>query len=464
MKLGPLEISWGRKQANLHQPESRGGWWPLIRDTTTGAWQTESRTLSSEFSTIATQSTVFACLSLISSDVAKMRLRLVKESPAGIWTEEDNAAFSPVLRKPNHYQTRIKFIEQWILSKLSMGNTYVLKERDERRVVVAMYVLDPQRVRPLIAPDGSVFYELKKDELAQLPQDNVIVPAREIIHDIAVPLYHPLVGIAPLAACALAAIQGQKIQTNSANLFANGARPSGILTAPGAIGNDQARDLKERWDSSFTGANVGKVAVLGDGLKFEQMVMTAVDAQLIEQLRWTSETICSAFHVPPYMVGVGPPPNYNNIQALSVQYYTQCIQAHVESLELVLDEGLGLAPDKVGDPPVRLGTEFDTNDLLRMDTPTLIASEDTAKHLKTPNESRRVLNLPPVAGGDDVYRQQQDYSLSALAKRDAAPPSTTPQPVAPMEPEPEMMDDEEEEATERDFAAFTKGLSEMVEA
>jgi phage portal protein BeeE len=37
----------------------------------------------------------------------------------------------------------------------------------------------------------------------------------------------------------------------------------------------------------------------------------------------------------------------------------------------------------------------------------------------TPNEAARRLNLPPVAGGDAVYRQQQDFSLEALAKRDA---------------------------------------------
>jgi phage portal protein BeeE len=46
------------------------------------------------------------------------------------------------------------------------------------------------------------------------------------------------------------------------------------------------------------------VAVLGDGLAYQAMVMTAVDAQLIEQLKWTAETICSCFHVPSYMVGV----------------------------------------------------------------------------------------------------------------------------------------------------------------
>ena len=57
-----------------------------------------------------------------------------------------NPAYSPVLRKPNRYQTTVKFVEQWITSKLTAGNTYVLKQRDERGVVAALYVLDPAKV------------------------------------------------------------------------------------------------------------------------------------------------------------------------------------------------------------------------------------------------------------------------------------------------------------------------------
>jgi hypothetical protein len=55
---------------------------------------------------------------------------LVEQDSNGIWKEVDVAAFSPVLRKPNRYQNRIKFIEQWVVSKLLHGNTYVLKQRD----------------------------------------------------------------------------------------------------------------------------------------------------------------------------------------------------------------------------------------------------------------------------------------------------------------------------------------------
>jgi phage portal protein BeeE len=37
-----------------------------------------------------------------------------------------------------------------------------------------------------------------------------------------------------------------------------------------------------------------------------------------------------------------------------------------------------------------------------------------------PDEGRLQENRPPVDGGDTVYMQQQNYSLAALAKRDAS--------------------------------------------
>ncbi len=39
--------------------------------------------------------------------------------------------------------------------------------------------------------------------------------------------------------------------------------------------------------------------------------------------------------------------------------------------------------------------------------------------LLTPNEARKRENLPPLAGGDALYLQQQNYSLEALSRRDA---------------------------------------------
>jgi HK97 family phage portal protein len=399
----------------LSPPDSRGSWTSIIREPFSGAWQ-KNEELSAD--ACLSNFAVFSCRTLIGSDVSKNRIRLVAQN-GQVWQETTNAAFSPVLRKPNEFQNRIQFIENWIGSKLDRGNTYVLKRRDGRGVVVALYILNPDRVQPLVSDDGQVFYRLSQDNLAAITEADVIVPAREIIHDRFNCLFHPLVGISPLYAAALAATQGTNIQRSSARLASNGVRPGGILTAPGKIDPDNAKRLKETWESQYAGpSGAAKIAILGDGLKFESLTMTADEAQLIEQLKFTAEMICSVYHVPPYKIGVGPLPSYNNVQALNVEYFSQCLQKHIEDIELCLDEGLGIGEGVTINGQV-YGTEFDVDNLLRMDSATLMDVLDKGKNYFTPDEGRAKIGYGPKPGGDAVYRQQQDYSLEALAKRDA---------------------------------------------
>jgi HK97 family phage portal protein len=401
--------------------------WPAIRESFTGAWQ---RGIVARPETVLNYHAVYACVTLIANDIAKMRIKLVEQDANGIWGETKSPAFSPVLTKPNHYQNRIKFLEHWVRSKLVHGNAYILKGRDARGVVTELYVLDPTRVKPLVAPDGAIYYQLGTDWLSGVPDESPAVPASEIIHDTMNALFHPLVGISPIYACGLAASQGLSIQSNSTAFFSNGARPGGVLTAPGRIDKDTAERLKTGWQKNFTGENSGGVAILGDGLAYTPMVMTAVDSQLIDQLKMTAEMICSVYHVPPWMLGLAELPTRVAVEALNQQYYTQCLQILIESIELCLDEGLGL----VNVPGHAYGSELDLEGLLRMDQAAQykVYGDGILAGLLKPDEGRAKLDLPPVPGGDAVYLQQQNYSLQALAKRDAkADPFAADTPAAP---------------------------------
>jgi HK97 family phage portal protein len=415
-----------------YAPDYQGGWtgggawsWPAIRESFTGAWQ---RGIIARPEMVANYHAVYASVTLIASDIGKLRIKLVEQDRNGIWSEVQSPSFSPVLTRPNRYQNRIKFLEQWVTSKLLHGNAYILKERDARGVVTDLYVLNPSRVKPLVAPDGSIYYQLSADWLSGVPEAQDPVPASEIIHDTMNALFHPLSGTSPIYACGLAAGHGLSIQRNSANFFANGARPGGILTAPGKINEDQAKRLKARWQEHYSGENTGTVAIMGDGLAYQPMVMSAVDAQLIDQLKMTAEMICSVFHVPPYMLGLAEMPAQIAVEALNQQYYTQCLQILIESIELCLDEGLGL----VNVAGHAYGSELDLDGLLRMDAAAQYKTygDGILAGLLKPDEGRAKLDLPPVPGGNAVYLQQQNYSLEALSKRDAkADPFATDKPA-----------------------------------
>ena len=415
-----------RKFLQLQPLSGRGGWWNVIRESYTGAWQ---QNVEVRLDNVLTYFAVFACTTLIASDIGKLCLRLVQQDANRIWTETESASFSPVLRKPNHFQTILQFLETWILSKLTHGNTYVLKQRDARRVVVKLYVLDPTRVTPLVSPSGDVFYELKRDDLSGLKTEIVTVPAREIIHDRWNCLFHPLMGLSPLYACGVAAMQGLSIVANSQKFFANMSRPGGILTAPGTISDETATRLKATWEANFGGANMGRVAVVGNDLKYMPLSVNPADAQLIDQLKLTAEHVCSTYRVPAYMIGVGPPPPYANIAPLIQRSYSQCLQTLTTALETCWDEGCEL--------PKPYGTEFDINDLIWMDaaTKTAAAAAAVAGSVLTIDESRAAyMGKGPVPGGTSIWIQQQNYSIEALAERDRNAPFA--KVVAPVPPPP----------------------------
>jgi HK97 family phage portal protein len=424
---------------------SANGWWPwgVIRESFTGAWQNNVEVRAD---TALSYYAVYSCIRLITTDVGKLCLRLVEQDEHGVWTETDSPAFSPVLRKPNRYQTINKFNEQWMLSKLIHGNTYVLAQRDQRRVVTAMHVLDPQRVTPLVASDGSVYYELKRDDLSELSKETVIVPASEIGHDTMITPFHPLIGLTPIFACGLSATQGLSIQNNSKNFFTKGSNPSGMLSAPGAISDETAARLKAHFESgAYSGDNTGGVIVAGDGLKFEQFTMRAVDAQLIEQLRMTAEQVCSAYGVPPYLVDIGPPPPYANFEPLLLKYHSQCIQSLTTNLEKTLDKLLGLTEKIDGR---QLGTEFDIDDLIWMDSVTRSdgATKAIGAGAMSPNEARlRYFGLGPTPGGETPFLQQQYWPLSQLSERPI--PEIPSQPTATA-PDQQSQDDDQEMTTD----------------
>jgi HK97 family phage portal protein len=440
MRVFGLEITRARSLTVPGAPvPGTGGWLSVVREPFTGAWQQNQEIA---VPTALSYPPVYTCTTRIAQDVGKLPLYLVERDAAGFWHETTSPAFSPVLRKPNRYQTIQKFLEQWMVSKLTFGNTYVLKQRDERGVVVALYVLDPQKVKPLVTPDGAVYYELSTTELAGV-EGTVTVPAREIIHDLMVPLFHPLVGVSPIYACAIVASQGLKIIENSTNFFANGSSPGGVLTHPGELNHTQAAAVEEKWAAKYSGPNNGRVAVIWGGLKYEPMTVNAVDAQLIEQLKMTTEQVCEVYHIPAALIDSSHQPPYANSDPLVQQYYSQCLQCLIIALELALDHGLGLVdvPDKT------YGTEFGIDGLIWMDTATKTkaATDAVVGGVLSPNESRaKYFGLGAVPGGDTPYLQQQMYSMAALAERDADQPFSKPAVPAPV-PAP---DDEDEDDLE----------------
>ncbi|HZD63869.1 MAG TPA: phage portal protein [Xanthobacteraceae bacterium] len=306
-----------------------------------------------------------------------------------------------------------------------------MKHRDDRGVVNQLHLLDPARVKVLTAPDGSVYYELQSNELAGMPENTqpIVIPARELIHDRWNCLYHPLCGISPLSAITGAIAQAKAISDNSTTFFAKGARPSGVLIAPTKLDPLSASRLK----ADAANFKSGEILIAELGMKYESVSTSAVDAQVIEQLGWTEEKICEVLGMPISILNSSKQPPYANAEASQLQYKSQCLEPHLVSIATCLGEGLDL--------PSYLTLEFDDTLLIWMDTQSRVqaAQMATSAGVLSPNEARSEwFGLGPVPGGETPYRQQQDWPLSTLAKRE--PPTV---PAAPPPQKAPAPDDEE---------------------
>lgn len=440
--------------------------WRIISEPFAGSWQ---KNIEEKRGDLLTYPTLYACIFRISSDIGKLPFQLMQREKNGTSMAVSNPAYTPVLRKPNNFQTEGQFREYWIITKLMFGNAYILKRRDERGVVVDLYVLDPCRVIPMVSDSGAVFYQLMTDVLASvggipgvgiLTGDKMIVPASEIMHDRCMTLHNPLIGIPPVAAAHWPALKNMKIMRSATEFFANNAQPGGILTAPAGMSDEDAKDIQKYWADNFSGSNAGKVAIIGADMKFTPFAMKSIDSQMVEQMRYSDEQICQPFGVPPFKVGIGTIPSGLGVDGVNQLYYQDALQTHIESMEALLNEGLRVS--------LPLEVELNLEPLLRMDEAKRAEVETklVGGKIKTPDEGRLRFNLAPTGGGDTLWGQNQDYPLGMLADRKEWDPTMQP-PTAPAPaPAPTGMTEEDQATVDeaKSIVATQKAIEAMRKA
>ena len=103
-------------------------------------------------------------------------------------------------------------------------------------MVVALYVLDPYRVQPMVSDaTGDVFYQVADRGAWHLPplandyparDRSIIIPATELIHDRANTFHHPLIGVPPVCAAHWAAVKNLRILKNAAHFLPTAPTPA----------------------------------------------------------------------------------------------------------------------------------------------------------------------------------------------------------------------------------------------
>jgi len=246
--------------------------------------------------------------------------------------------------RPNQYQTWQQLIEQYVAACEITGNFYAEIRRNRFGNVYEIIPFKHQNaVSVNMRSDGVIQYTYSTND-GKGKISSKTFPAKDILH-IPLTTTDGYTGISPITQAAQmigSAIAGDK---HTASLFENGARPSGILKTEHSFGDDddEAQNaisrVKRQWNELYSGPeNSGKTAVLELGMAYQSIQMSAVDAQLLEQRKFSREQIASIFRVPLHMLGSPDGMKYNTIDQTNTAFFRDSLMPLVTRLENHINE------------------------------------------------------------------------------------------------------------------------------
>lgn len=264
-------------------------------------------------------SAVFACIRFIVDSYSTLPLHNYEEreqqDPVG-WMVR------PVPRDPA--TSLVVHLQQVGTSLLLEGNSYtfaspsVLNPQELR-------VLDPRNVEPRREKDGSIVYTVR-DYRSQMVGE---FDWSQIVHIPLIRLPGELKGISPLEAERQTFSSAISAEALGANFLRNGTWLSAIVEMPAGVSveEEDAKQLLRDIEQKYAGTGkAGKVGMLTQGAKLNQLSVTPEQAQFLETRMYDDERIFRIYRVPPALAGMvreGATSNASSVsQALAFEKHT----------------------------------------------------------------------------------------------------------------------------------------------
>ncbi|MCA0314234.1 MAG: phage portal protein [Candidatus Melainabacteria bacterium] len=214
----------------------------------------------------------------------------------------------------------------------------------------------------------------------------------------------------------------------ASKLYANGARPSGVLKHPGKLKDAAYERLKKEFADKYQGIeNLGKVAILEEGMDWQKMGFTAEESQLIESRKFQIEDIARGLRVPGHKVGLLDKATFSNIEHQNLEFVVFTLMGHARRFELTCERDLLTEKERES---VELRYNF--NSLLRGDIKTRSEAYAIGRMWgwMSADDVRELEDLDPLPENQgQIYLLPQNY-IDAR-KIDEVTPSS--KPLAPAE-------------------------------
>ena len=344
------------------------------------------------------QVTFYTCVKIISESISQMPLILYEKTNGGRKRAEKHSLYNILKKNPNHWQTASEFWYWVVENVLTYGVAYAQIIRLNNKVV-GLYPIPRYAVSEVWEGNDVRYYvTLADNRQALLTQKDVFCVRGETSDG-----KRPVSPIWILNKSLYLAIQAEKF---GSKFFSNNASPAGILETDGILKPQQIKEIKNSWYESNSGENINSVSILTAGLKFKPVTVTAEAAQFLQTRNFQRSEICAAFRVPLFMVGDNSTSNWGTgIEQQTMGFITFTLGNWMTRIQESVERDLLSRSEED-----TYYCEFLTEALLKGDLTTRVNCYKTAlggnqmPGYMTINEVRVRENLPPVNGGDLLYK------------------------------------------------------------
>jgi HK97 family phage portal protein len=366
--------------------------WGFYQRADSGVFVTEENALG--------LSTVWSCTTLIARSVSMLPVRVmapVSNDPADGETELANHPIENLLqREPNPETSAFAFKEALVMSALLHGNGFAEIERDQYRRPLNLWIIHPERVKPMRRASGAMFYEVSNGA-----GNKVELEVEDMLH-IRGPSLDGVVGMGVIeyarGAIGLAISQEQY----ASSFIKNRAAPSGILNVKNNITPEGLKRLRSEIESAYGGPRqAGRTAVLDENAEWKAISLSPADSEFVQQRRLSVEDVARLFSVPVQLIGDNSKSTFANFEQASLTFLTTCLTPWINRLEEEVNRKLF----KTVPGRMRPHIHLDTSALLRTNIEAQHRAYAIARQngWMSVNDIRRKLGMEPIGDGGDEY-------------------------------------------------------------
>ncbi|MGH9522723.1 MAG: phage portal protein [Terriglobales bacterium] len=355
--------------------------------------------------------TVYACVDIISSNIARLPLNVYEitgDDASRLAREQDLHWL--LHSEPNEEMTSFVFRKAMQCHALLWSNAYAEVERDAMGRPVALWPLSPAQTKPRRATEGfswtayngefitvkagELFYSTTEGGTSHFPERPI--HRLDMIHILGLSL-DGRIGKEVVELSRQAIGLSLAAEKFGGKFFANGLRPSGVVTLPQNMKEQAVENFKRSLQESCGGENLQRPMVLEEGMTWTQQTTAPNDAQFLETRKFQREEHCAIFHVPPHMVGESGGTNRSTAEQLGMEFLTYTLSPWLEPWKQEMHRKL--FPQR-GRTANKFYPDFDVEDLMYPDADSRGKYYATLKQwgIANTDDIRRKLKWNPVGG------------------------------------------------------------------